>query len=221
MVLKAIIFDFDGVIVETEQFHYQATLAALKDLDIHFTYKVYTEKYIGVPDLLMFPQIVHRYGLSLDRDEVLALIHKKQKAYANMDLHKLSLCSGVLDLVHAAQKDKVALGICTGAHRVDINNLLPHLAEGKLMPAFQTVVTSDDVKRTKPDPEGYLQVASRLGAEPEHCWVIEDTPVGIQAGKAAGMRVLAVCTTHDPEQLDQADKIVHRLTDVNLQDLSV
>lgn len=218
MSLSAIIFDFDGTIVETEAMHYQAAMAALQDDEVFFTYEVYAKKYIGIPDILMFPLIGERHGINVHDQKLKELLAKKRKAYAQLDLGSLPICPGVVELVKTASK-AVPLGICTGAHRADIDLLLPNLDHGKLIHYFKTVVTSDDVQRTKPDPEGYLKAAHQLGIEPEKCLVIEDTPTGIQAGKAAGMKVLGVCTTYDVAQLYLADKVVHRLSDTSFEQL--
>lgn len=218
MKLDAIIFDFDGVIVETEQLHYMATIAALKDDAINFTYAVYSERYIGVPDLLMFPLIGERYGINVNDIKLKELLAKKQQAYAEMNLADLPTCPGVVSLIQEASKI-IPLAICTGAHRVDIQQLLPHLANGTLQSYFKTIVTSDDVKHTKPDPEGYLLAAKQIEVNPENCVVIEDTPVGIQAAKAADMRVVAVCTSHNANQLTSADMIVNRLSDIDFDTL--
>ncbi|MBX9706171.1 MAG: HAD family phosphatase [Gammaproteobacteria bacterium] len=218
MSLEAIIFDFDGVIVETEALHYQATIAALKDDNIHFTYEVYAHKYIGLPDLLMFPLIGEKYGINVHDLKLQELLDKKRAAYAEADLRKLPVCPGVVKLITEASKH-VQIGLCTGAHRGDIAKLLPYLDQGRLQHYFKTIVTSDDVKHTKPDPEGYLKAAKALGVAPENCLVIEDSPTGIAAGKAADMTVLAVCTSHKPLQLDGADHVVHRLDEVNFATL--
>jgi HAD superfamily hydrolase (TIGR01509 family) len=214
MKLDAIIFDFDGVIVETEQWHYLATLAALKDEGINFAYSIYQERYIGIPDLLMFPLIGERYGLNVHDLKLKELLTKKQQAYAAMDVASLSTCPGLIPLVADASK-QLPLGICTGAHWADIEQLLPFLAAGELQSYFKIVVTSDDVKQTKPDPEGYLSVAEQLGVNPQNCLAIEDTPVGIRAAKAANMHVLAVCTSHRANQLTTADMITQSLSDIN------
>ena len=212
--LSAIIFDFDGVIVETEMLHYQATLAALRDDKVNFNYDVYREKYIGVPDVLMFPLIGERYGIHVHDVKLEGLLAKKRRAYYEMDLGKLPVCPGVLELVQAAYK-QIPLAICTGAHQVDLDQILPELAGGELMRYFQRIVTSDDVRHPKPNPEGYLLSAQCLKVDPENCLVIEDTPVGISAAKAAGMTVLGVCTSFHSSALQDADRVVHRLSDIN------
>jgi len=84
------------------------------------------------------------------------------------------------------------------------------------VPAPDVLVTSDDVARGKPDPESHLLAAERLGVAPERCIVIEDAPAGVEAARAAGMRVIAVATTHRPEELVEADAVVARLADIEL-----
>jgi sugar-phosphatase len=82
------------------------------------------------------------------------------------------------------------------------------------VPVPDALVTIDDVDRGKPDPEAYLLAAERLGMTPEQCVVIEDAPAGIKAARAAGMRVIAVATTHISEELGEADVVVARISDI-------
>jgi sugar-phosphatase len=84
-------------------------------------------------------------------------------------------------------------------------------------PTPPVLVTAEDVQRGKPDPEAFLLAAKRLGVQPEQCVVIEDAPVGIEAAHAAGMRVIAVATTHSPEALMQADIIAHEIANVTVE----
>jgi sugar-phosphatase len=88
--------------------------------------------------------------------------------------------------------------------------------EASGLTAPEVVVTADDVDRGKPDPAAYLEAAARMGAAPERCLVIEDAPAGVQAGKAAGMSVLALTTTHRPEELASADHVAGNLTEAGL-----
>ena len=85
------------------------------------------------------------------------------------------------------------------------------------LPTPPVLVTAEDVQRGKPDPEAFLLAAKRLGAQPEQCVVIEDAPVGIEGARAAGMRVIAVTTTHRPQALTHADVIAHDLGSVTVE----
>ena len=84
-------------------------------------------------------------------------------------------------------------------------------------PTPPILVTAEDVQRGKPHPEGFLLAARRLGAQPEQCVVVEDAPVGIEAARAAGMRVIALATTHGPQALAQADVIAHEIANMTVQ----
>jgi len=84
------------------------------------------------------------------------------------------------------------------------------------LPMPTVLVTADDVKRGKPDPEAYLLASERLGVAPEGCVVVEDAPAGVEAAHAAGMRVIAVATTHAQEKLESADTVVARLSDIQI-----
>jgi HAD superfamily hydrolase (TIGR01509 family) len=102
------------------------------------------------------------------------------------------------------------MALVTSTPRANIDFVL---GQTGLANAFETIVAAEDVSRGKPDPEGYLLAARRLGMPPQRCLVIEDAPGGIEAGRRAGMRTLAVATTHSREELTAADTIVDSLDD--------
>ena len=102
------------------------------------------------------------------------------------------------------------MALVTSTPRANIDFVLKQVG---LAGAFDTIVAAEDVSRGKPDPEGFLLAARRLGAAPERCLVIEDAPGGIEAARRAGMRSLAVATTHSGEELTAADTVVHSLSD--------
>jgi mannitol-1-/sugar-/sorbitol-6-phosphatase len=114
---------------------------------------------------------------------------------------------GAADLLRACGPDRVAVVTsCTAA-----------LAEARLRAAGlappPVVVTADRLRRGKPDPEGYLLAARELGVEPDDCVVLEDAPAGVEAGRAAGMRVVALLTTHAPDELADADERVESVAE--------
>lgn len=85
------------------------------------------------------------------------------------------------------------------------------------LPEPEVFVTADDVKAGKPAPDAYLLAAQRLHIEPSDCVVVEDAPAGIRAGKAAGMKVIGIASSHSKEELHQADVVVQQLTDINVR----
>jgi HAD superfamily hydrolase (TIGR01509 family) len=127
--------------------------------------------------------------------------------------------AGAVELIGQGRQRGLPMAICSGALRTEIE--LASTTVG-VRDAFEVIVAAEDVQHGKPDPEGYLQALKKLGKrsgqvlEPGQCVVCEDSPAGIAAAKAAGMRVCAVATSHDAEALGQADLITADLSEVDL-----
>lgn len=126
------------------------------------------------------------------------------------DTEGLVEIDGAVSLTQALPEGSWA--VATSGTRDTAMTRLTHMG----LPVPAVLVTADDVKRGKPDPEAYLLAAERLGAAPERCVVIEDSPAGIEAALAAGMRVVAIATTHAQEELESADALAMRLSDIKV-----
>ncbi len=127
------------------------------------------------------------------------------------DMHDVQIYPGASRLMAALQRRPHA--IVTSGSRLAVEARLKYV--GLSLPPV--LITADEVKSGKPAPDGYLLAARRLGMDPADCLVIEDSPVGIDAGKAASMRVIGVASTHSTEELGQADAVVEALGDVTLR----
>ncbi len=127
------------------------------------------------------------------------------------DLHDVHLYPGALDLL--TRLDGAPWAIVTSASARVTEAHIAHLH----LPRPPVVVTADLIQTGKPSPEAYLLAAHRLGIQPQDCIVIEDAPVGVQAGKAAGMRVIAIASTHPREALQEADAIAANLGSVRIE----
>lgn len=142
-------------------------------------------------------QVIARYAPDVDADVEAAAMDVTERARS----HELSLVPDAMSCIEVARAHRWA--IVTSGVRL--------LAESRIaavgIPTPEVLVTADDVQRGKPDPQPYLLAASRLGVPPAECIVVEDAPAGIAAGKAAGMTVLAVETTHVASELAEADAV--------------
>ena len=220
--LEAIIFDFDGVLVDSEPLHYRAFLQTVHPLGVSFDYDRYRERYIGYDDRDGFRAICGEFDIPLDDQRLAELVATKAAAFASIVECGVAPRPGAVELLEAAAA-AMPIALCSGALRHDIWLILPKLgtgdAHGSAMDRFRTIVTADDVAHSKPDPEGYTLAAQRLGLTPQHCLAIEDTPAGIASAKAAGLRVLAVTTSFPADHLAQADRIVASLSDVTVDGL--
>jgi beta-phosphoglucomutase len=210
---RAVIFDFDGVIADTESLHWRAFQHVLEPVGLGISWDDYVAELIGYDDRDAYRVIYGRGGKALDPEEMAGLIGRKAEAFmalatADGDV----LYPGAPELIHTLADAGWALAICSGSLRKDIEAIL-HGTE--LLNQFDVVVTSDDVTVSKPNPESYHQAVERLGLPPDRAVVIEDTPAGITAARGAGLRVVGITTTHKGAVLSDADVIVSGIGDLS------
>ncbi len=221
--LKAIIFDCDGVIVDSEPHHLRAFQTVLAEEGIALTREAYYRKYLAMDDRGAFETVLTEWNRPADKDAVKPLILRKKAVYQALSQEKLVLYPGVVDFVKKAQ-GCYRLAIASGAFRSEIKAALDY---GGIREAFPVIVSAQDVRRGKPHPEAYLTALQQLNERtsespmlPAECVVIEDSLHGVEAARAAGMRCLAVTNSYSRESLNgRADRIVESL--VGLEPMSL
>ena len=208
--LRAVVFDFDGLIVETETPVYRAWAELFEqhgqELSLEFWKTI-----IGTNSFDAIADLEARIGEPLDREELTRLRRARELELA----HAQPLQPGVLELVAAARAAGLRLGVASSSTR---RWVVGHLERRRLLESFDCVVCRDDVEgRGKPDPAVYTAVLARLGVGPGEAVAIEDSPHGIAAARAAGLRCVALPgpLTEDLD-LSAADLRVRSLADVNL-----
>ncbi|MRS01642.1 HAD family phosphatase [bacterium] len=218
--LKAVIFDFDGIIVDTEPIHYQAFQNILQPLGLGYSWDEYLEKYIGFDDRDAFRESFTCAGKLLDDGMLCQLINQKAEIFEKIVRQGVQPYPGVIELVKALSGN-LPLGLCSGALQRDI---VPILEQFGLQHAFDTIVTADDVQASKPDPESYLLSLQRLTEVfrsmtilPHECIAIEDTPAGIVSASTAGLAVLAVSNSYPAQRLVGATHITASLEDITIE----
>lgn len=212
---KAIIFDFNGVIIDDENVHYQLFKEVLMEEDIQLNEKDYWTEYVGYDDKGMLEVIFERNNKKLTPKKMRDLIDKKNLSYFPALQKKLNFFSGVQDFIRSLV-GTYDLALVSGALKSEIHFVLK---EANLTEAFPIIVAADDTKRSKPDPEGYLLALAQLKknnpeVRPVNCLVIEDTLAGVMAAKRAGMVVSALTHTYDSSELDQADFVCHNFDEI-------
>ncbi len=218
--LAAVIFDFDGIIVDTEPIHYKAFQEVLEPLGLGYSWDEYLLSYIGYDDRDAFRHLFLTKGKGLTDAGLQALIEEKGAAFQRIIASGIGPYPGVVELVRALSGN-LPLGLCSGALPADIEPILRNLGIAGL---FDAIVTAADVRASKPDPESYSLAVARLAVacpgrriKPESCLAIEDTPAGITSAKGAGLKVMAVTNSYPAEELAGADRIVSSLADVELE----
>jgi HAD superfamily hydrolase (TIGR01509 family) len=214
--LRAIIFDFNGVIIDDEPLHCRATQAALKERGLFLSDEAYYAKYLGLNDRSVFSIALGiDPGAPSQAAELLAVIHRKEEHYRHELEGHLVLFPGVPELIRELS-EQVPLAIASGARANEIEHVL---AKGGLASHFSAIVSSDEILNGKPNPDVFLaafrllrsRVPSLEDLLARECAVVEDAPNGVLAAHAAGMRTLGVSTTACRERLKDAGHVVERL----------
>lgn len=220
--LSAVIFDFDGVIVDTEPLHYRAFQAILEPLGLGYAWEEYVNLYMGFDDRDAFREAFSVHGRALGDHELEQLIDRKAAAFQDIISGGVAPYPGVVELITSINGN-LPLALCSGALRCDI---LPILAGLGLSDAFDVMVTAEEVSASKPDPASYALAVERLasvfpdqGILPGRCIAIEDTPAGIASANGAGIPVIAVTNSYPAERLTGALNVVNSLAGLTLTDL--
>ena len=207
---EAVIFDFDGVIIDSEPLHYEACCIALQSINLTLSYKEYTAEYLGLTDKEMFPQLVMSKGLFLSAKEIGTLIDKKVESYAHLinSRNKLPFVTGVEEFIVENHKNGIKMGICTGSCKTELLPVLERFKRGNLTDCFDVIITSEDVQYGKPSPEGYNLCLKRLQVKSHQAIAFEDSPYGIEAALKAGISVIALDTSHSKHHLQNASRLI-------------
>jgi len=202
---KAVLFDMDGVIVDSEPLHVAAFQATLKNYGYSLSDEQYKQHFAGKTDEAGFKQYFDFIGETVDLP---VIMDKKATAYLELAADRLVPYPGVIDFIKSLAEQGTPLALVTGSLRAEAEVTLKTFG---LTGFFSSIVAAEDISRSKPSPEGYLKGARALRAMPSDCIVIEDAPSGVKAARAAGMRCLAVTTTHTKEELREATAITDQL----------
>ena len=213
--IKALIFDFDGLIVDTESPDYESWQ------QVYQTYgcELAVEKWgqivggTGASDFDPHSHLEELCGQQLDREEIWI---SRRKQYLD-ELSAQPILPGVVDYLDDAERRGLKLAIASSSPE---NWVRGHLARLGLYQRFDAIKTADDVKRTKPDPELYLAILEALAQKPERALVFEDSPNGVKAAKAAGLFCVAVPNKLTAQlEFEKADLRLNSLAEIDLGDL--
>lgn len=224
MSLKAVLFDFNGVIINDEPIHQELIGEILLQENLRTCTDDFTQLCLGRSDRACLGDLLMRKGRVVSEEYLTKLIAAKAKAYAQKlaSLEELPIYVGVIETIKNMSAEGLILGLVTGAVRAEVELVLNSL---EITSYFSVIVAGDDVKTSKPDPTGYLLAVEQLNQQqatlqlkPENCLVIEDTPAGIEAAKRARMQVMAVANTYPVHMLQrQANWTVDHLGEIELE----
>jgi beta-phosphoglucomutase len=214
MALRAAVFDFDGVIVDSEPLHFRALRDALLSEQLEITRAEYWDHLLAYDDLSSIRVAFERRGERPDPDRLARVARAKASRFAEL-VPEVAVFPGARELI-GALAGELPLAIASGARHAEIELVLTGLG---LRAAFAAVVGADDVPRTKPDPAPYLEAARQLGARaaglvPGECLAFEDSAPGVMSALVAGMKVIGVAHSYPMEKLRSAHLVVDSLAAV-------
>jgi len=204
---SAIIFDMDGVIVDSEPLHQKAFETLFEELGKKHDHGIVFREYYGRSDGALLRDFIERHKLPHELEELSArklkyfLGYLRERRPVFQELHVL--------VPELARRYQLAVATSSNHHVADVVMEISGLGSH-----FRVIVAREDVRFPKPDPEVYFTTARKLGVRPSTCCVIEDSPHGIQAAKMAGMTCIGLTTSLPPEQLSRADHIARNYEDV-------
>lgn len=213
--IKTLIFDFNGLIIDDEPLHFDLFYQILREEEINLTEKEYWDYYLGYDDKGLFEAVFNKAGKKLTPKKLKDLIAKKNELYFPTLQKKLRFFPGVLEFIQEMQH-RYPLALVSGALRSEIDFVVKL---GQMDSCFQVIISADDTKHGKPNPEGFVLALAKLKKidptiRSENCLVLEDSHSGIMAAKKARMPVAALTNTYPRDQLGEADYIFDRIDEV-------
>ncbi|MFY0688194.1 MAG: HAD family phosphatase [Cyclobacteriaceae bacterium] len=200
--LKAILFDFDGTLVDSEKFHFDCWNEVLVEFNVQLEYEYYLDHFAGIPTTQNAIHLTKAYDLNTSPDELVKM--REDFALIKLDELEVELMPYVEEILNITEA-KYRMGIVTGSPRHDVDKTLGKLGwENR----FECIITRDDVSNSKPNPESYLKALVQMNLSSDECIVFEDTENGVKSAKAAGLRCCAVQSrlNYQP-RLQQADMV--------------
>jgi beta-phosphoglucomutase len=208
--IQAVIFDLDGVIVDTAHYHFIAWKRLAKELGIHFTDHE-NEQLKGVSRMRSLEIILELGNLRLSQEEMERLATKKNQwfvGYINA-MKPDEIFPGVKELIQDIRSQRIKVALASSSKNADtVLDLL------NIRSLFDAIVDGTMITHTKPDPEIFLLAAKKLNIPPSQCLVFEDAEAGVEAAIAAGMKCIGVGSS---QQLSKANVVVSKTTDFNIQ----
>jgi beta-phosphoglucomutase len=208
--LRAILWDLDGVLADSADIHYLSWVEILKPFGVEFT-RPFFEYTFGMNNRALINLLFSQP----DEAFLVRLSEEKESAYRQLIPGQLQSTPGALEWLARFHLQGKQMAICSSGPPENIEATVDEL---KIRPYFGALVSAYQMP-SKPDPAVFLEGARQLNMSPAECLVVEDAPVGIQGANSAGMRCLALATTHDIGKLTRADRVIKNLSYLTRMDM--
>lgn len=208
----AFIFDMDGVLVDSNPFHKTALKQFCEKHGYNLSEKELREKIYGRTNK---DWIVNIFG-DIGEEKIQQYANEKETLYRQLYANNIVPFKGILSFLEKLDKNNIPRAIGTSAQRANVDFTL---SKTKMDKYFDIILDDTCITHSKPHPEIYIKAAAALSLSNANCVVIEDSLSGVQAGKAAGSKVIGITTTHTPDELAEADLIIHDFADLDPEKL--
>jgi HAD superfamily hydrolase (TIGR01509 family) len=212
--IKGVLFDMDGVLVDSESFMCEAAIRMFDELGVMVLPEDF-QPFVGMGENKYLGGVAEKHGLRVDIEKVKA---RTYNIYETIVRGKLSPLPGAHEFIAECRNKGLRLALATSADRVKMEVNLREI--GLSEDIFNSIVTGLDVENKKPFPDIYIHAAMRIGLDPKSCLVVEDAISGIKAGKAAGCKCLAITSSYDVTEMIEADWICESLLTVPAEALN-
>ena len=206
--IRGVLFDMDGVLVDSEPFICKAAIMMFSELGIKVLPDEF-QPFVGMGENMYIGGVADKHGIKVDIEQVKS---RTYEIYKRIVRGKLSSLPGAHEFISKCRKKGLKLALATSADRIKLEVNLKEI--GLSRDSFHSIITGLDVENKKPFPDIYLKAAKSLGIKPQDCLVVEDAISGIRSGKSAGCRCLAVTSSFDSSSLHEADWICESLLNV-------
>lgn len=214
--IKAVIFDFDGIIVDSEPLHLRAFQRTVETLGLKLSPTDYYSRYLACDDKTFFRKFLEDNGQQGTEGEIVRLVEEKGVCFEEMIGEDIRIFPGVLEFLETIQ-GKFHTAIGSGALTGEINLILGRRG---LSEFFDFIIGADDTENPKPSPEVYLKCLEQLRRDYDgtitagQCVVFEDSPHGVLAAKRAGMRCVGITNSCSDSELELADRVVGGFSEI-------
>lgn len=213
--IAAVIFDMDGVIIDSELIHQGVELKLFRELGLNISAEEHN-LYVGTPNRDMWKDFAGRYNLRRSVEDLIKLNRKRYMEHL-LSLPDIKPIPGVVDLIDEIHKTGLKVALASSSSVEEIRTVLKLF---RLDTSFHEVVSGDYVEKGKPSPDIFILTAERLGLKPEECVVIEDSKNGVSAAKTAGMKCVGFYNPNSRNQdLSQADIVINSFNELSISKL--
>ena len=214
--MKAVIFDMDGVIIDSEPIHFEVDMQTMREFGVNIS-KDELNKYVGTTNEYMLNDLINKYKIQKSIKEILE--YKMELTIRRIKETKINAISGIPELLISLKHNNIKTAIGSSSPKELIITVIEKFQSGKY---FDCIVSGDEVKEGKPKPDIYLEVSKRIGVNPEECIVIEDSRNGVLAAKNAGMKCFGFRNVNSGNQdLSKADIIVDSIRNIDIEIIKV